>query len=365
MTNKLVIENLKHRPVRTALSAIAIGVEVTMMLTLVGISYGMLEDSARRAQGVGADIIVRPPGTSIITLSGAPLDERLVDKFFMKQSHVKLAVGSMVHPVKGFTTITGIELDQFDKLSGGFKYIEGGRFRNPDDILVDRYFARQNNLHPGDRIDLIGHSWRVAGVVEEGKLARIVLPLHVLQDLTSGVGKVSQIYVKLDDPKNIAAVLAEFKRKLPDYQIYSAEELVSLISINNVPGLKPFIGVIIGIAIVVGFLVVFLSMYTAVLERTREIGILKALGATPGFVIGVLLRETFLLAVIGSVAGILMTYGTCWLIMALVPGALSAKIVYSWWPIAGVVSLVGAVLGAAYPGWRAASQDPIEALSYE
>ena len=82
------------------------------------------------------------------------------------------------------------------------------------------------------------------------------------------------------------------------------EEFVSLFSMNNVPGLKAFIGVIIGLSVVIGFLVVFLSMYTAVLERTREIGILKALGATPAFVLGVLLRETFVLAVVGSTAGI-------------------------------------------------------------
>src|ERR1035438_5547540 len=73
--------------------------------------------------------------------------------------------------------------------------------------------------------------------------------------------------------------------------------------------IQNFTKVVIGIAVVVGFLVVFLSMYTAVLERTREIGILKALGASPGYVLGILLRETVLLAVIGSIAGILMTYG--------------------------------------------------------
>ena len=75
MTFKLIFENLRHRPLRTALSVLLIGVPVTLILTLVGLSHGMLEESARRAQGVGADILVRPPGSSLLSFSGAPLRE--------------------------------------------------------------------------------------------------------------------------------------------------------------------------------------------------------------------------------------------------------------------------------------------------
>jgi putative ABC transport system permease protein len=147
--------------------------------------------------------------------------------------------------------------------------------------------------------------------------------------------------------------------------MYSIEELASLYSVNSVPGLSAFIGVIIGLSIVVGFLVVFLSMYTAVLERTREVGILKALGASPGYVLNMIFRETFLLAVAGSVAGILLTYGSRWAIMTLVPASLTQKIVPNWWPIAAAISVAGARLGSTWPGLRAARQDAIEALAYE
>jgi putative ABC transport system permease protein len=143
------------------------------------------------------------------------------------------------------------------------------------------------------------------------------------------------------------------------------DEFVSMFSVEKVGGLSAFIGVIIGLSVVIGFLVVFLSMYTAVLERTREIGILKALGATPAFVLGILLRETFVLALAGSALGILFSYVTRWLLVVLVPASLSQHIVPGWWPIAGGIALAGAMLGSAYPGWRAARQDPIEALSYE
>jgi putative ABC transport system permease protein len=364
LINKLVIENLKHRPVRTALSMLAIGIEVTMMLTLVGVSYGLLEDSARRARGVGADIWVRPKGSSVISLSGFSMPEKFV-QFLEKQPHVSIAVGTLVYPLQGVTTITGIDLDKFNRMSGGFKYLEGGPFKGPNDLLISQFYAQQNNLHVGDIVTLLDRRWRVCGIVEEGKLARLVIPISTLQDLTSNTGKVSQIFVKLDNPANTPSVVADLKRKMEGFPIYAMEELTSLISVNNVPGLKTFIAVIIGLSVVVGFLVVFLSMYTSVLERTREIGILKALGASPGLVLNILFRETFVLAVAGSILGIILTYGSRFLIMTFAASTLTQKIVPDWWPIAGGIALLGALLGAFYPGLRAARQDPIEALSYE
>ena len=122
---------------------------------------------------------------------------------------------------------------------------------------------------------------------------------------------------------------------------------------------------IVGLSIIVGFLVVFLSLYTAVLERTREIGILKSLGATPFYVIQLLFRETILLSVLGGMMGIALSYGSQWLILTLVPASLQMQIVYNWWPIATAVAIGASLIGALYPGYKAARQDAIEALAYE
>jgi putative ABC transport system permease protein len=116
--------------------------------------------------------------------------------------------------------------------------------------------------------------------------------------------------------------------------------------------------------VIVGFIVVFMAMYTAVLERTREIGIIKAVGGSSGLVLSILLRETVLLAVLGTLVGIILTYGAQ-VLMKYYPGSLVQETVYAWWPIAGAIAVVGALLGAVVPGMKAVQQDVTEALSYE
>lgn len=344
------------------LSAVAVGVQVTMVLTLVGVSRGMLADMANRSRGVGAEIWVKAPGSSIIGFS-TNFSEKYLE-LLRKQPHVAAVAGTLVQPIGGINSITGVDLKDFNAVSGGFTFLEGGPFQKPNDILVDDVYSRANGVHAGDTVDLPNGKWHVAGVVASGKLSRMFADLHVLQDMSANNGKITNAFVKLDDPNNTRAVIAELKKKLPDNPIYSTDELVSLMSIDSIPMLKNFIWVVITLGVLIGFLVVFLSMYTAVLERTREIGILKALGATPGYVLGILLRETALLALIGSVIGILMTYGTQFLINTLVP-SMSQVIVPDWWPISTGIALGASLLGATYPGLKAARQDAIEALAYD
>jgi putative ABC transport system permease protein len=263
--------------------------------------------------------------------------------------------------------VSGVDLEKFARMSGGFRFLEGGVIRNPDDIMVDDRFAAQRNLHAGDKLTLWNRSWNISGIFEAGKLARIILPMAVVQELSGATGRISQIFLKLDDPKNTQGVIAALKANpaLQGYPIYSVEEWTSLFSVNRITGLRAFIGVVITLAVVVGFLVVFLSMYTAVLERTREIGILKALGATPGYILGILLRETAVLAAGGALLGIGLTFGTRWMVNTFAGPSLTQTIVMDWWPITTGIALAGSLLGTLYPGWKAIRQDALEALQYE
>ncbi len=334
-----------------------------MVLTLVGVSTGMLNDQKRRARSVGADILVHAPSSSILSMT-TNIKAQFVN-LLREQPHVVATTGVLIQPTGFLSTVHGIDMPSFTRLSGGFHYFQGGPFQRPDDVIVDDFYARQNKLHLGSEVTILGNTWRVCGIVEPGMLARIFVPLDELQRISANTAKVSTVYVKLDNSANTGEVVGQLKKLLPDYGIQTMEEVLSQISVSNVPMLQEFIYVVVGLAVLVGFLVVFLSMYTAVLERTREIGILKALGASPPYIVNVLLRETLFLAVIGSVIGILGAFGTKWILNEFLHSTLVQAIVPEWWPRAAAIAIFGAILGALYPGMKAARQNAIEALSYE
>jgi putative ABC transport system permease protein len=349
---------------RSLLSILLIGVPVTLILCLVGLSHGFIEDNHRRTRGAGADVVIRPKGSTVLTNYAMP--EELVG-FFAKQPHVAIATGVNNATVEApILSAGGIDYQAFETMSP-FRFVSGGPFQGPDDVMVDDYYADQHKLKVGQKVKLLNHVWRLSGIYESGKLSHILMPLKTVQEARGEPGKINQIYLKLDDPKNTATVLASLKNmpQLEDYPIYDMNQFTSLLAVDKIPPLKAFTLVIIGIGVVIGFAVVCLSMYMAVLQRTREIGILKSMGGSKAFILGIILVEAAMLGVGGSILGILMSYGAYYLIHTLVPASFPMMIVYEWWPIAGGITLAATLLGALYPGLSAASHDPIEALAYE
>jgi putative ABC transport system permease protein len=359
---KLIAANLTQRPTRTILSILLIGVPVTLMLVLVGLSNGFVNDSNIRNRGIGADIVVRSSSPGSMSLNNMP--EQLVARL-QQIPHVTQTTGVTSHQVSGWTAVAGIDLAAFNRMSGGFAFTEGHSFEKADDILLDTFFAQQVHVHAGSRLNLLNHDWTVAGVVEPGKLSHIFLPRPIVQDLDGAPNRVSQIYLKLDDPANTPAVIDELKKLLPGYYVLAMEELISLTSVDNVPFLRPFLNVIIGVAVLIGAAVASLSMYMAIMQRTREIGILKSLGASRFWIVKIILVEALFLGLGGSVLGIIFSFASRWLLAKLVPASLPQAIVPGWWPIAAGIAMGAAVVGALYPGIIAARQDPIEALAYE
>jgi putative ABC transport system permease protein len=368
MMNRMVVANLVHRPIRSMISIIAIALEVTLILLIVGLCYGLMNDSKNRTAGIGADVIVQPPGSSFLAgISGAPVSAKVAD-VIRKMPHV-----TVVSPViwqivtgGGIEVIDGIDIDSFQALGGPFRYVEGGPFRGPDDVLVDDYIARQRHVNVGDTMEILNKSFRICGVVENGRGARKFVPIATLQELLGATNKASVFYVKLDNPANADVVVAAVKSQpgMEKYSVLSTRDYLSMMTPSNLPGFRPFIGVVIGVSLIIGFLVIFQAIYTAVMERTREIGILKSLGASKLYIVNVILRETLLLAVAGIVVGIVVS--------------LAARIgIQHRWPLvhidrsnewmvrAALIAIVGATAGAIYPAYKAAQKDPIDALAYE
>ena len=364
----MIVANLLHRPIRSIVSIVAVAVEVTLILVIVGLSLGMLNDVRQRTAGIGADIIVQPPGSSFLTgISGAPVSIKVAD-VLRKLPHVR-EVSPVVWQLStagSVEVIYGIDLKSFEELGGPLRYLSGGPFTGPNQVIVDDYFAASEKVKAGDSIEILNHPFKIAGVVEHGRGARKFLPITTLQDLIGAEGKASVFYVKADNPANIDAVAQEIHNVdgMQQYKVLSMREYLSMMTAGNLPGLQQFIQVVIGVAVVIGFIVIFQAMYTAVVERTREIGILKSMGASKLYVVNLILRETMLLAVVGTLVGIAVSYLTKDAIRARFP-TLPVEIQPNWIVYAAVIALIGAVLGAIYPAYKAAQKDPIDALAYE
>lgn len=366
--NKLIIANLLHRPVRSAISVLAVAIEVIMILSIVGIFMGMLNDSKARTNGIGADLVVSPSNASFMSgMSGAPMSARLAD-VFNRMPHVTVAspVISDFSMTGSVEILYGIDYKTYDALKP-FVFLAGAPFSGPFDVIVDDVFARSGNGHRvGDTIKILNHPFRICGIVESGKGGRKLVPLETLAGLMGSEGKASVIYLKSDDPANIPLIRSEIQstRGLEGYQVRTMEDLISLYTPSRFPGFDLALRVVISIAVIVGFLVIFQSMYTAVLERTREIGILKALGSSKLVIVSVVLRETALLAVAGVLLGIGATYG----VRALLHfkfATFSFELTAAWIGWGSLIAFAGALFGSLYPAWLAARKDPIDALAYE
>lgn len=368
MINKMVVANVAHRPVRSLISIVAIALEVTLILLIVGLCYGIMNDSKNRTAGIGADVIVQPPGSSFLSgISGAPVSVKVAD-VIRRMPHVKV-VSPVIWQITtggGLELIDGIDITSFQALGGPFRYLEGGPFQAPDDVLIDDYVARQKKVKVGDPMTILNHAFRVSGIIENGRGARKFVPMKTLQDLEGAENKASVFYVKLDDPANADQVVKAVKAQpgMENYSVLSTQDYLSMMTPSNLPGFRPFIGVVIGVSVIIGFLVIFQAIYTAVMERTREIGILKSLGASKFYIVNVVLRETLVLAVAGIIVGVVVS------LLARIAIQQRWPLVHidksgEWMLASAAIAIVGATLGAIYPAYKAAQKDPIDALAYE
>lgn len=365
--NKLIFGNLVYRPLRSLLSLAAVAIEVVMILSVTAIMLGMLNDSKTRTSGIGADLIVRPANTSfLVGVSGAPVSAKVAN-VLGRLPHVTVAAPVAVQFVTGksLENIFGIDFTSFNALKP-FVFLSGTPFQRPFDVIVDDISARSDHSKVGDSVTIMNHKFRICGIVEHGKGGRKFVQLTTLDQLTGSPGNASIFYLKLDTPNNESLVEQEIKATpgLEAYQVQTIQDLISQMTPTRLPGLEPALDTVIGIALIIGFLVIFQSMYTAVMERTREIGILKALGASRGYIVAVILRETGLLAAGGILLGVGLSFVVREGVMARFP-SIPFPITAHWVILATVLSFISALIGAIYPAYKAALKDPIDALAYE
>src|SRR5215467_9978562 len=363
MMGELILRNLLHRPMRTLIGALGVAVEVALVILIVGLTNGLLTETAKRIEGIGADIMVQPPSASFLFAFGsAPMPIKIGEKLGELKYVKSVAPVLFQFNTSGVEVVYGIDSESFRAVSGGFVFLQGHDLEGPDDLLVDDVAAKTKKIQPGQTFRIFDHDWRVAGIVEHGKGSRLFVPLATLQELVGARDKTTIFFVKCTRPEHTDDVMDNVRHTLPGCTIRPLRDLMSLMTSTNMPGLETFINAMILLAVSIGLLVIFLTMYTTVIERTRDIGVLKSLGANHWFVIRSLLSESAALCLLGVAAGVGLSYlvraGFLWKFPTL-----TILITPDWVLRAGGIALMGAMLGASYPAWMASRKDAVEALS--
>src|SRR5262249_8525947 len=140
---------------------------------VVALFYGLLNGSRDSQMGVGADLLVQPPGAAALAgMSGAPIPVKVGD-VLKKIPHVTVAAPVIwAFSQKPLEIVYGIDLASYNQLPPEFRYISGGPFQGPHDVIVDDYFAGQNRKKVGDTIQVLSNDFRICGIVPHGKGGR-------------------------------------------------------------------------------------------------------------------------------------------------------------------------------------------------
>jgi len=359
------MSGLKARPVRTGVTILAVSLQVALILIIVGLTTGTANEIGTRIADVGADIMFQPAGADVLlAANGATLKVSYGTQLAAEENVQSVAPVLVKINTAPLVNVMGIEPKSFDAVSGGFVYKSGGIFSEPNEIIVDDIFARDRKLAVGDSVVLLQHSFKVSGIFQNGKLSRVFVGINAMQEIDSRPGMASLFFIKLKDASNIDGSVEKLKIAYPGYELRNVPEYAKLMNGTAIPGFDAFNAVVVFVALCIGILVIFLSMYTTIMERTREIGILRSLGASKMFIVMLIMKESVFLCLLGVILGIIGSFLIVNGAKAVFP-TLAFLISYKWIVYAAISALVSGVVGSLHPSLKAASQDPVEAFAYE
>ncbi|HEV2826881.1 MAG TPA: ABC transporter permease [Pyrinomonadaceae bacterium] len=366
LMDSLVFSNIAHRPARTLVSVMGTAVGVLLIVFTVGLAHGVLRERGRRESNIGAEIMVRASGslgfggTSPFML---PVS-RAAEISQIEGVRAATAIGQVLDRSDagfGSRLIDGIEFEEYAKLNG-LSIREGSKLTGGDEAIIDTVWQHDRQARVGSTVQLFERPFKIVGVYEPPGGGRIKIPLSTLQDQEGAEGRASAILVATNDPATQDDVAARIRERFPDDQIIFTRDLPEIYA-SSVPALNVFIKVVVGVASAISMLVILLAMYTTVTERTRQIGILKALGMSKTGIAWVIEQEAIVVSLLGVTAGIALTFIARLGVMRMT--TLVVDVEPRWILIAFLVGIVGGSVGALYPALRAARQDAVDALSYE
>lgn len=364
---ELVTANLKVRPFRTLISVIGVAIGVVLVVLFTGLARGMTNEMAKRAANWKAEIVFTRAGGMDMTSSTLNVSTAYAERLAQIEGvQSTVPVGRYITPSSkgrfGIQQLDGVDWAPFAAMNG-MTLIEGRAPTANDEVIVDQRQMADDKLKLGDPINLFGNKqYKVVGVFSPPSGSRIKMSLAAMQDVLEQPGKCTYILVKVNDGVDADVVAARINEGLPGNKVNLTRDLV-IDAQERIPALNTFLRVLVGLGAFVSTIFVLLSMYTTVTERRKEIGILKSMGASKGFVIRAIEGEAFMIGVLGVILGLAVAF----LASVGINRAFNLAFEFStgWVGTAAAIAIAGSLVGALYPAWRASAIDPVEVMANE
>ncbi len=363
----MILKNLLRRKTRTLLTLLGIAIGVAAVVALGGFAEGFVNSMNTILSSSGADVIMTQADAADILFSA--VDEATGPKVLAVPGVKEISgvlMGMVTTPDVPYFIVFGLDPKEFGIRH--YKVVEGETLLGSRQLIMGRTAMRNFDKRVGDYYKIQDVSFRIVGIYETGQQVEengAVISLKDAQDVFKKPNQVAYYQIKLERADQTPTVIKELTRRFPKLTASrSANFMDNQQETMMLRAMGWFIGLL---AVVAGGLGMMNTMLMSVFERTREIGVLRALGWRQGRVLRLIFGEALLLSLLGGLIGnglgVLMIEGVNQ--MPVLAGFMDNA--YSPMLFAqamGIALFLGAV-GGLYPAWRAARLPPVEAMRYD
>jgi len=362
----LAIANLRLRKLRTAISIAAVAVGIMTLVVLRGLVEGTIGEVADRMNSVRADLLVWDKSHNTF-MHGHTMSAKYAATIRRMDgvAQVVPVLNDSISLGGQAQTIYAVPASNFEMFGGEERLAAGRLFKaGTPELIVDTRLVNvhEGGLHVGDAVEHRGETFTVVGIVAEGVVGRVFMSYETADALWhSDERRANLLFVRLASPADAERVGQEIRRL--GLIVVDKGNYYNVIA-KDATFLEWFVWTTAALTLLVSFLTVSLTIFTIVQEQTREVGILKSLGATRGFIMRLVIAQSLIICSAGVLLGFVMSLGAKLVIKPAVP-LLTVSLHPGLLATAVGVGLLGGLVGALYPAWRAARLDPVETLSYE
>jgi len=372
----VAVKNIFRQKTRTALTITGILIGIGTVVALGSISEGIYSMITEEMQFLGGTIMVYSKGSSgfMTGFEGSEITEENVEEFedfsgvkevvpyVMRIGEIKIGQGptSMIFGIApkdiDFFKSRGTELDSGREIEEGDTY----------QALIGYKYAEENSLEVGDSIELKKNSFEIVGIIEEINSDidnSIIIPVDTMMNIYN-MDNYKSLFIVPEDVTKIDVVAEDLKSSFDDFEFTTSTDIINQMA-SIVDTIRFFTIGISSIAAVVGGLGVMNTMIMSVLERRREIGIMKAIGATNKYILTQILIESVMISLIGGLIGILIGGLGSYSLRFVSAGLARAEVTINLVVGSLLFAISLGLIGGLYPAWKAAKLDPIEAIRYE